>query len=852
MCFRCELDGSNLEVFASGLRNPQDLAFDRFGNLFSVDNNSDHEDQARVVYITEGSDAGWRMHYQHLADRGPFVRERLWQPHFEGQAAYIVPPIANYTVGPSGLAYYPGLGLPDRYDDHFFICDFRGTALGSGVKAFSLKNEGAFFELDKTEDFLVGVLATDVEFSAEGHVYVSDWINGWGGVGQGRIWKFAPKTPVPAAPSPALSEITELPNEKLLDLLGHEDSRVRLRSQVSLAERGALEELLAVARESTHQQARIQAIWGLGQLARRGQATCDQVLSLLTDSDPEIRAQVAKTLSDYPHSEASKLPLLGLLADPTARVQYFAARALGHHGNEDAVGHLLGLLMRSGEDLLLRHAVVQSLTELADAEVLLSHLEDDSPREVRLALLLALRKLRAPQIARFLADADPHLVLEAARAIHDVDIPEAMAALATLDVAILENVSGDVADPLARRVVNAAYRLAMPQEMLAWITAEKTPPEVARQGWRSLLEWREPDPLDIVTGEYRPLPADRDTAELAALLQAQVPRELGQISQPGSELLRVAGYYRIESATEQIAGIAADEQQEVEFRVAAFEALGAIGSPGIEPLAQELLQSSSAELRIAALKLLVKAGGKDAVALLQRVLEHDGWRVQQAAIDLLAAQSSAESESLLEQLLAKLATGDLPPELQLEILEAAELRNSPGMLQAVLDWQQAQGVEIKPKYVPCQVGGDPAKGRKVFFERMDLSCSRCHKAEGLGLRVGPNLSAIGKEKSPEYIVQSIVDPNKQLAEGFESTVLVTDEGITVTGVLQSETEEALELMLADGTSRRLMKSEIEARTKGLSAMPVGLGDQMTRRDLRDLVAYLSTLKTPASEFETAE
>ena len=151
--FRCELDGSNLEEFAYGLRNPQELAFDNFGNLFTGDNNSDSGDKARWVYVVQGGDSGWRMYYQYLSDRGPWNRERMWYPYRDSeetkaiQPAYIIPPIANLGDGPSGLTFYPGVGLSKQYDDHFFMADFRGASPNSGIRSFANKAKGATFEL---------------------------------------------------------------------------------------------------------------------------------------------------------------------------------------------------------------------------------------------------------------------------------------------------------------------------------------------------------------------------------------------------------------------------------------------------------------------------------------------------------------------------------------------------------------------------------------------------------------------------------------------------------------------------------------------------------------------------------
>ena len=167
--FRCERDGSGLEEFAYGLRNPQELAFDDYGNLFTGDNNSDSGDLARLVYVLPGSDSGWRMYYQYLDDRGPWNRERIWLPYQWDvkttalQPASILPPVANLADGPSGLVAYPGTGLPARYNDHFFLADFYGTPALSGIRSFAVEKHGAGFVIRDSEWFIKGILATDVD-----------------------------------------------------------------------------------------------------------------------------------------------------------------------------------------------------------------------------------------------------------------------------------------------------------------------------------------------------------------------------------------------------------------------------------------------------------------------------------------------------------------------------------------------------------------------------------------------------------------------------------------------------------------------------------------------------------------
>ena len=118
---RCNPDGSEFEVFAHGLRNIQELAFDEYGNLFGVDNDSDRPgEKERFVYIVPESDAGWRCNYQYRGDGyNPWMAEQLWVPQFDGQAAYIIPPIQNYIDGPAGFTYNPGTALSPEYKGYF-------------------------------------------------------------------------------------------------------------------------------------------------------------------------------------------------------------------------------------------------------------------------------------------------------------------------------------------------------------------------------------------------------------------------------------------------------------------------------------------------------------------------------------------------------------------------------------------------------------------------------------------------------------------------------------------------------------------------------------------------------------
>ncbi len=273
--FRCELDGSDLELYHHGLRNPQELAFDNFGNLFTGDNNSDAGDKARLVYCVEGGETGWRMEYQTMEGenkRGPWVQEHGWDPHAKDRPAWILPAIDTIGSGPSGLTFYPGGGLPPRYDNHFFLCDFRGSAEHSDVLSFTVKPKGAHFEMEDLHPFVENVLCTDVDFGYNGKMVISDWGEGWTGNFEGRLYSVWDEEYVSEGDVSQLFKagFKSRTTDELLKMLSHGDRRVRLRAQFELAERKEADSLHSIVLHSTNQLARIHAMWGLAMIDRAG------------------------------------------------------------------------------------------------------------------------------------------------------------------------------------------------------------------------------------------------------------------------------------------------------------------------------------------------------------------------------------------------------------------------------------------------------------------------------------------------------------------------------------------------------------------------------------------------------
>ena len=133
--------------------------------------------------------------------------------------------------------------------------------------------------------------------------------------------------------------------------------------------------------------------------------------------------------------------------------------------------------------------------------------------------------------------------------------------------------------------------------------------------------------------------------------------------------------------------------------------------------------------------------------------------------------------------------------------------------------------------------GDKARGKKLFAAS-GIGCAKCHAAKGLAAVPGaPSLTGAGKRFTVQYLVESVLLPNRRISPVFRSTVIVTSKGKVVTGLVVGETGQAVTVLTPEAKRVEISKGEIEERkTQNVSAMPAGL--VKTPRELRDLLAYL--------------
>ncbi len=854
---RCNPDGSDFEVFSRGHRNTHEFVFDAYGNIISSDNDGDHRGESeRLVHIVEGSDSGWRTNWQFGKYTDPknnsykvWMDEELFKPRWEGQAAYIIPPIQNFHNGPTGMIYNPGTALGKDWLNRFFLVEFVGDASRSHIWSFDLKSKGASFELDTDIDMLSGVLPTGIKFGPDGAMYIADWITGWNTKNYGRVWKLDVATDKNDLEKERHEterlmtlDYSDQSNDELVALLSYSDMRIRQKAQFALAKSTfwGYRKFKTVLEESDNQFAKIHAIWGIGQIAANDLAKAESLVSLLSDEDPEIIAQALKVLGDVKYKDAGAA-FIPLLKHENDRVKFYAAQALGRIEHQEAVQPLLAMIAANADvDVYLRHAAVLALSRIGTVEPIAA-LADSPNRSLRIAAVLVLRRLQNEQVAKFLNDKDEYIVAEAARAINDDwSIEPALPALAQL----LEE-DRFTSEPLLRRSINAALRVGGEKEMdnlIAFAKRTNVSGELRGEALAALGTWGSPSVLDRVDGRLRG-EVTRDPSLVKSKLEEDLAILLHDNNTEADILIGISKTIHnlgITSQDKQLITLLASHKSP-DVRAAMLSALGSLKSDMIDTGMSIGMRDKNQKVKQTAIGLLpqIELSKEDLSKIIDPIFKSGTVGEQQKILGVLGELPIAKSETALKKLISEGIRGRLDQSVILDLIEATEATKSEQLITSLGNLKNNSNTT--DAYKETLYGGKWWQGRTVFNNNAAAQCVRCHAVKGAGGAVGPALDNIGNVLTREQILEALIEPSKRLAPGFGTITVTLKDGQTVIGILEHEDDKELIIRTSAAEPMEIAVSRIKSRKNSISAMPAA-GKLISKRELRDLVEYLSNLK----------
>jgi quinoprotein glucose dehydrogenase len=850
---RSNPDGTDLEIVASGIRNTHEFVFDHYGNIISSDNDGDHPGESeRLVHIVEGADIGWRSNWQYGKYTDPknnlykvWMDEKLYLPRWEGQAAYIIPPIRNFHNGPTGMIYNPGTALGKKWLNKFFIVEFVGNATNSHIWSFDLKPKGASFDFNSELDVVSGILPTGIRFGPEGALYAADWVTGWDIKNYGRVWKIDVDAKSNDLENDRAStkafiqmDYAKAGIPQLAKLLAYGDMRVRQKAQFELVARGQSDELLKAIAQKENQLARIHGIWGMGQLAAKNNALAGYLIAYLTDADVEIQAQVLKVLGDVRYKSAEK-EIISALGSSVSRVQFFAAQALGRIESADAIPFLLKLIEKNkDEDVYIRHAAVLALSRIGQVSPIAA-LSTSPNRSLRIAAVLVLRRLSSPELTRFLTDADMYVVAEAARAIHDdLSVPAALPALA----ALLDNKS-ITSETIIRRAINACLRVGTAKEidvLVAYVQRTDIPDAMRAEAIATLGTWGDPSVLDRVDGRHRGKLV-RNAQDVVTKIQPIIPAFIRSKNQ---EVLNATGQLVAELGIKDVAA----EQIQLfinhpiaKVRGAQLSSLINLKDANLPLLLQKGMEDADRSVRSLAMGSLdkISISKTQLPGLVNPIFAKGTIQEQQQVLQSMAKMDPSNTADVLNDLLARMLQGKLPAGIKLDLMEAVEATKQEKLV-AQLDALRVKGT-LTDEFKEALFGGSIQAGNFIFNRNQTAQCVRCHNSGGEGGNVGPSLKGIGSLLTREQLLQALIEPSARIAPGYGTISLKLTDGQEVSGSLISETEHEIQLKTNEAEPLRIAVSRIKSRENYPSSMPA-MGSMLSKREIRDVVEYLASLK----------
>jgi len=721
-----------------------------------------------------------------------------------------------------------------------------------------------------------------VEYSFDGRVFITDFVTGWESHDAGRLISLdaGENTYMAAETKEAAKLISEgfdqRESEELGKLLSHPDSRVRLRAQIALTRKINALAIFTNAIKSENQLERIHGIWGLGIVARRGSVphptdefseiprkgireNAARILEgLLKDPDPEIRVQALRGIGDGP-IDGNGLPLGGLLFDRNPRVAFAAAIAIG---KLKAIGHYSAILdfirKNNNSDVYLRHAGIYALEHITTKPLQISALSTDPSTALRLAAVVALRRLNSPEVALFVRDADPKVQDEAIRAVYDKDMTD----MRPVAAALLDDLDRRKWTPfMLRRLIHNAYRVGTEENatrLIKVLANESLPEEVRVEALRLITEWEKPFPADQLTGHWRPLDP-RPLESIKPALTAALPDLLKMDGFVLTGALDLVEKFKISIASlddETLRNLIENSNLPDNARAKALTLYIERDGSSLNEFLAKLAGDKADALALTALDSLAKRDPKAAIGPLENAIDSNNTSRAQKAWGVLASIPGDEAANFIASHLAKLQTENGVSASAIELIAAAKTRKEPTVTSALTSFEKSMKESEDPlaQFNVSLEGGDAKNGFALFTAHPAGQCMRCHKADGdahpAGGDAGPNLAGIAKLHDRRYLLESVVHPATVVAPGYGITAVTFKNGASLAGNLVEETPEHLDIATPDKLLRA-NRSDVESFTPPISAMPP-MELLLKPEETRDIVAWLASLTKEAKKPKARE
>ena len=820
--FSARPDGSDLRVhMTGGMDNPVGIAFSRLGELFVSCTFVHHPHlglRDGIIHPTPGIVFG----KDHAPIQDPF--------HIRTGPGLGTPLVEMGPAAPCGMI---SLEHPDNeFVNRLACCQFNLKK----VSLHALSPKGAGLEADSTnlivsdyKDFH----PTDVVEDADGSILVID-TGGWYKLccpssqmvkdeSRGAIYRIRKETGK-AKPivDPRGNGIDWSAGDEGISLLTVDPRPVVAKKAVEvLVKRKAVKELASIAKNPRiPEAARFRAIWGLGMIDDDRAGT--SLRELAEQGDIPIQIAILKALITQGKKDSGDIYIRNMVSEhPTlARV---AAEGIGRVRASQALKPLMDRLGSIKDDPILTRALTFALIQVLDgepsqAEVLLGEI-GNLKLVARTAVLVALDQaghLKNPDaVWSLLKQGDKDSRSTALWIIsHHPEWGGPLASLIQKDPKVLGPDtlgslagSAEIANLLATMASAKAsdlQKLAM--EAMARAGVSKVP-----------SSWVEPISLALAG-----LNSEAGLMVARSINGPIPPKWLGEIE-----------------------SIAADEKRKPAQRLAAL----AILPPGraweggnLELLVSGLHRDRGPRERTDALTALARGrvapgqSGRISLAI-PTASPADIGRI----LDLFSSNRGEEAGlALVDALKQPEIVAVVSPAMARAILDrhGQKVRDAAGPVLAKIEPNRADEARRISEYTAQLPKGDSARGH-IVFNGQKAACAGCHKLGYVGGDTGPDLSRIGQIRTKADLLESILAPSASFVRSYEPVVVTTKSGRLVTGIVQSDGPEGVQLAVGPSAVERIARDQIEELSPGkVSVMPAGLEKQLTPQEMADLLEFL--------------